>query len=90
MLVLRRKEGRKDGRTEGRNAKNYHVLDSAWFTSVCSVFKKFCMPLNSDNKPWAYICSKGFFAGLIFGGAYLIIGGNFAFQNGLDLAIKTA
>ena len=24
---------------------------------------------NSDNKPWAYICSKGFFAGLIFGGA---------------------
>ena len=24
---------------------------------------------NCDNKPWAYICLKGFFAGLIFGGA---------------------
>ena len=22
---------------------------------------------NSINKPWAYICSKGFFAGLSFG-----------------------
>ena len=32
---------------------------------------------NSDNKPWAYICSKGCFAGLIFGGAY--------FQRGLIL-----
>ena len=28
------------------------------------------IPEKSDNKPWAYICSKGFFAGLIFGGAY--------------------
>ena len=25
---------------------------------------------SSDHKPWAYICSKGFFAGLILGGAY--------------------
>ena len=25
---------------------------------------------TSDNKPWAYICSKGLFAGLIFGGAF--------------------
>ena len=25
---------------------------------------------NCDNKPWAYICLKGFFAGLIFVGAY--------------------
>jgi len=24
-------------------------------------------PKNSNNKPWAYICSKGFFGGLIFG-----------------------
>ena len=47
---------------------------------------------NFHNKPWAYICSKGCFAGLIFGGAYvrkgLFIGGNFAFQNGLGLTIK--
>ena len=28
------------------------------------------LPLNSNNKLWVYICSKGFFAGLIFGGAY--------------------
>ena len=28
------------------------------------------IPSNSDNKLCAYICSKGFFAGLIFGGAY--------------------
>ena len=27
------------------------------------------MKYNSDNKHWAYICSKGFFVGLIFGGA---------------------
>ena len=25
---------------------------------------------NSDTKPWACICSKGFSAGVIFGGAY--------------------
>ena len=37
----------------------------------------------------AYICSKGCFAGLIFGGAYFrrglqcIIGRNFAFQDGI-------
>ena len=39
-------------------------------------------------------CSKGFFAGLIFGGSLflegLIIGRNFTFQNGLGLTIKTA
>ena len=28
------------------------------------------IPENSDNKPWAYIYSKGFFAGLIFWGTY--------------------
>ena len=28
------------------------------------------LTLNSNNKPWAYICSKGVFAGLIFGRAY--------------------
>ena len=49
--------------------------------------------LNSDNKPWAYICSKGFFAGLIsgelvFGGAYYWK--EFCVQNGLGLTIKTA
>ena len=52
------------------------------------------VPQNSNNKPWAYICSKGFYGGLIFGGSIfmegLIIGGNFVFQNGLDLTIKTA
>ena len=35
--------------------------------------------VNSDNKPWAYICSNGFFAGLILGGNLflegLVIGG---------------
>ena len=41
---------------------------------------------NSDNKPWAYICSKGFFAGLI--SRELIIGGNFTFQNGSGWTIK--
>ena len=50
--------------------------------------------VNSDNEPWAYICSKGYFAGLIFGGNLfsegLIIGRNFAFPNGLGLTIKTA
>ena len=54
---------------------------------------------------WADICSKGIFAGLIFGGAYfrrgqerifnsllegLIVGRNFAFQNGFDFTMKTA
>ena len=28
------------------------------------------IPSNSDNKPWAYICSKSVFDALIFGGAY--------------------
>ena len=28
------------------------------------------IPYNSDNNLWAYICSKGCFAGLIFWGAY--------------------
>ena len=28
------------------------------------------IPSNSDSKPWAYICSKGYFSGLIFEGAY--------------------
>ena len=40
-----------------------------------------------------FICSKGFFAGLILGGAYFqggVSGGNLAFQNGLGLTIKTA
>ena len=32
------------------------------------------IPQNSDNKPWAYICSEGFFAGLIFGGVYFRYG----------------
>ena len=39
-------------------------------------------------------CLKGFFAGLIFRGAFfqrdLFIRRNFAFQNGFGLAIKTA
>ena len=52
------------------------------------------IPLNSDNKPWAYICSKGFIDGLIFGGAqfrrgFKIIGGNFVLQNGFGLTVKT-
>ena len=29
---------------------------------------------NNMIEPWAYICSKGFFAGLIFGGAYFRTG----------------
>ena len=28
------------------------------------------MMMNSYNKPWAYICSKGYFAGLSLGGAH--------------------
>ena len=40
---------------------------------------------KSDNKPWAYICSKGFLLGLFSEG--LVIGRNFAFQNGLGLSI---
>ena len=51
------------------------------------------IPLNSDNKPWAFICLKGFFAGLVFEGAYfleeLVLRRNFAFQNGLGLLVKT-
>ena len=46
------------------------------------------LPQNSDNKPWAYICSKGFFAGLIFGGAYfrrgLLLDGILRFKMGLS------
>ena len=42
---------------------------------------------NSDNKPWAYIGSKGLFAGLIFGGAYfrrgLLLEGILRFKLGL-------
>ena len=45
------------------------------------------IPKNSDNKPWAYTCSKGFFAGLIFGGAYfqraLLLEGILHFKMGL-------
>ena len=45
--------------------------------------------------PGLMFCSKGFFAGLIFGDRSLFseelnIGRNFAFQNGLGLTIKTA
>ena len=48
---------------------------------------------NSDNKPWAYICSKGFTAGLIF--EELIFGGacywkkSLRFQMGLEIAKNT-
>ena len=47
----------------------------------------------TNNKPWAYICSKGFLVGLfsgelIFGGAYYWR--DFASQNELGLTIKTA
>ena len=35
--------------------------------------------------PWAYTCSKDYLSS-----EGLIIGGNFAFQNGLDLTMKTA
>ena len=28
------------------------------------------IPWNSVNKPWAYMCSKGLFGGLVFGGTY--------------------
>ena len=42
-----------------------------------------------DNKPWAYICSKGVFAGLIFGGAYfrrgLLLEGILHFKMGWGL-----
>ena len=41
------------------------------------------IPLNSDNKPWAYICSKGFFAGLII--IFFLGGGGAHFQRGLLL-----
>ena len=44
--------------------------------------------------PWAYVCSKVLFCWAYFRGSLfsegLIIGGNFAFQNGLDVTIKTA
>ena len=49
---------------------------------------------TSSHKLWVYIYSKGFFAGLIFVRAYfqrgLLLEGNYMFQNGLDLIIKTA
>ena len=41
---------------------------------------------NSDNKPWAYICSKGFLVGLFSEG--LIIGGNFVFSKWVGLVNK--
>ena len=30
------------------------------------------IPQNSDNKPWAYVYSKGFLPGLIFAGSYFL------------------
>ena len=48
------------------------------------------VPLNSDNKPWAYICSKDSFAGLIFGGDYfrrgLLLEGILRFKMAMGLA----
>ena len=65
--------------------------------SNCEIALCFCprtIPEYSDNKPWAYICSEGFFCWAYFRGSLfskgLIIGTNFAFQNGLGLTIKTA
>ena len=46
------------------------------------------IPQNSDNKPWAYICSKRFFDGLIFGGAYYWK--EFCFSKWVGLDNKTA
>ena len=46
------------------------------------------IPLKSDSKPWAYICSKGCLLGLfsgelIFGGG-LLLEGILRFKMGLD------
>ena len=81
-----------------------HVLWNEYVTiavnlslSNCEIALCFCprtIPEYSDNKPWAYICSEGFFCWAYFRGSLfskgLIIGTNFAFQTGLGLTIKTA
>ena len=81
-----------------------HVLWNEYVTiavnrslSNCEIILCFCprtIPENSDNKPWVYICSEGFFCWAYFRGSLfskgLNIGRNFAFQNGLGLTIKTA
>ena len=50
------------------------------------------IPQNSDNKPWSYICSKGCFAKLIFGGAYfwrgLLLEGILRFKMGWAWHLK--
>ena len=52
------------------------------------------IPSNSDNKPWAYVCSKGFFCWAYFRGSLfsegLVIRKNFAFQSGFGLSTKSA
>ena len=63
-------------------------LNSSFVTLIVLIFHAE-IPQNSDNKPWDYICSKGFFAGLIFGEAYfrrgLLLEGILHFKMGWGL-----
>ena len=57
--------------------------------SIIQIIYSMALPNPANNKPWAYICSKGYLAGL-FMGELIFRGGSFVFQNGFGLKTRRA